>query len=30
MGEKGMKTVLSKGKLSGIKLVNIGLCEDCL
>ena len=30
MSEKGMKTLLSKGKLPDLKNVDIGLCEDCI
>ncbi|XP_020271951.1 uncharacterized protein LOC109847116 [Asparagus officinalis] len=30
MSEKGMKTLLSKGKLSDLKNVDVGLCEDCI
>ncbi|KAE8725614.1 Purple acid phosphatase 10 [Hibiscus syriacus] len=30
MSEKGMKTLLSKGKLSDLKSVDVGLCEDCI
>ncbi|KAL5823817.1 hypothetical protein ACOSQ4_021717 [Xanthoceras sorbifolium] len=30
MSEKGMKTLLSKGKLPDLKAVNVGLCEDCI
>ncbi|KAE8708902.1 Detected protein of unknown function [Hibiscus syriacus] len=30
MSEKGMKTLLSKGKLPDLKNVDVGLCEDCL
>ncbi|KAE8659940.1 hypothetical protein F3Y22_tig00116959pilonHSYRG00039 [Hibiscus syriacus] len=30
MSEKGMKTLLSKRKLSNLKTVDVGLCEDCI
>ncbi|XP_031390880.1 uncharacterized protein LOC116203328 [Punica granatum] len=30
MSEKGMKQLCSKGKLSGLKTVKLGLCEDCV
>ncbi|KAE8724080.1 cytochrome P450 71A9-like [Hibiscus syriacus] len=30
MIEKGMKTLLSKGKLSDLKSIDVGLCEDCI
>ncbi|KAE8693713.1 putative beta-D-xylosidase [Hibiscus syriacus] len=30
MSEKGMKTLLSKGKLSDLKNVHVELCEDCI
>lgn len=30
MSEKGMKTLLSKGKLPDLKSVDVGLCEDCI
>ncbi|KAL5823751.1 hypothetical protein ACOSQ4_021651 [Xanthoceras sorbifolium] len=30
MSEKGMKTLLSKGKLLDLKAVDVGLCEDCI
>ncbi|KAL5795724.1 hypothetical protein ACOSQ2_000544 [Xanthoceras sorbifolium] len=30
MSEKGMKTLLSKGKLPDLKAVDVGLCEDCI
>ena len=30
MSEKGMKTLLSKGKLPDLKNVDVGLCEDCI
>ncbi|KAE8705357.1 hypothetical protein F3Y22_tig00110429pilonHSYRG00830 [Hibiscus syriacus] len=30
MSEKGMKTLLSKEKLSDLKNVDVGLCEDCI
>ncbi|KAE8661680.1 hypothetical protein F3Y22_tig00113725pilonHSYRG01810 [Hibiscus syriacus] len=30
MSEKGMKTLLSKGKLSDLKNIDVGLCEDCI
>ncbi|KAE8705427.1 Endomembrane protein 70 protein family isoform 1 [Hibiscus syriacus] len=30
MSEKGMKTLLSKGKLTDLKNVDVGLCEDCI
>ncbi|KAE8730100.1 hypothetical protein F3Y22_tig00003041pilonHSYRG00846 [Hibiscus syriacus] len=30
MSEKGIKTLLSKGKLSDLKNVDVGLCEDCI
>ena len=30
MSEKGMKTLLSKGKLPDLKNINVGLCEDCI
>ncbi|KAE8694473.1 hypothetical protein F3Y22_tig00110783pilonHSYRG00316 [Hibiscus syriacus] len=30
MREKGMKSLLSKGKLSDLKNVDVGLCEDCI
>ncbi|KAE8713932.1 Detected protein of unknown function [Hibiscus syriacus] len=30
MSEKGMKILLSKGKLSDLKNVDVGLCEDCI
>ncbi|KAE8671774.1 putative polygalacturonase [Hibiscus syriacus] len=30
MSAKGMKTLLSKGKLSDLKNVDVGLCEDCI
>lgn len=29
MSEKGMKLMASKGKLSGLKSVDVNLCEDC-
>ncbi|KAE8695397.1 Pathoproteinsis-related thaumatin superfamily protein [Hibiscus syriacus] len=30
MSEKGIKTLLSKGKLSDLKNINVRLCEDCI
>ena len=30
MSEKGMKTLLSKGKLPDLENVDVGLCEDCI
>ncbi|KAL5811668.1 hypothetical protein ACOSQ3_026618 [Xanthoceras sorbifolium] len=30
MSEKGMKTLLSKGKLPDLKAVDVGLCEHCI
>ena len=30
MSEKGMKTLLSKGKLPDLKNVDVSLCEDCI
>ena len=30
MSDKGMKTLLSKGKLPDLKNVDVGLCEDCI
>ena len=30
MNEKGMKVLLSKGKLQNLKLVEIDFCEDCV
>lgn len=30
MSEKGMQVMLKKGKLAGLKLVDVGLCEDCI
>ncbi|KAE8664296.1 hypothetical protein F3Y22_tig00112801pilonHSYRG00056 [Hibiscus syriacus] len=30
MSEKGMKTLLRKGKLPDLKNVDVGLCEDCI
>ena len=30
MSVKGMKTLLSKGKLPDLKNVDVGLCEDCI
>ncbi|KAE8730942.1 Major allergen Pru ar 1 [Hibiscus syriacus] len=30
MSEKGMKTLLLKGKLSDLKSIDVGLCEDCI
>ncbi|KAE8689989.1 cytochrome P450 71A9-like [Hibiscus syriacus] len=30
MSEKGMNTLLSKGKLPDLKNVDVGLCEDCI
>ncbi|PKI40572.1 hypothetical protein CRG98_039034 [Punica granatum] len=30
MSEKGMKQLCSKGKLPGLKTVELGLCEDCV
>ncbi|KAE8703438.1 cytochrome P450 71A9-like [Hibiscus syriacus] len=30
MSEKGMKTLLSKGKLPDLKNIDVGLCEDCI
>ncbi|CAH9144429.1 unnamed protein product [Cuscuta epithymum] len=30
MSEKGMKELCSKGKLPGLKTVEVGLCEDCI
>ncbi|KAE8697282.1 omega-6 fatty acid desaturase, endoplasmic reticulum isozyme 1 [Hibiscus syriacus] len=30
MSEKGMKTLLSKGKLPDLKNLDVGLCEDCI
>ena len=30
MSEKGMKTLLSKGKFPDLKNVDVGLCEDCI
>ncbi|KAL5757477.1 hypothetical protein ACOSP7_020088 [Xanthoceras sorbifolium] len=30
MSEKGMKTLLSKGKLPDLKAVDVGLCKDCI
>ena len=30
MNEKGMKTMLSKDKLSGLKSIDLNLCEDCV
>ena len=30
MSEKGMKTLLSKGRISGLKSVDASLCEDCI
>ncbi|KAE8685870.1 cytochrome P450 71A9-like [Hibiscus syriacus] len=30
MSEKGMKTLLSNGKLPDLKNVDVGLCEDCI
>ena len=30
MSEKGMKTLLSNGKLPDLKSVDVGLCEDCI
>ncbi|KAE8689304.1 paired amphipathic helix protein Sin3-like 3-like [Hibiscus syriacus] len=30
MSEKGRKTLLSKGKLSDLKSIDVGLCEDCI
>ncbi|KAE8691518.1 Vacuolar-sorting receptor 1 [Hibiscus syriacus] len=30
MSEKGMKILLSKGKLPDLKNVDVGLCEDCI
>ena len=30
MSEKGMKTLLSKGKLRDLKNIDVGLCEDCI
>lgn len=30
MSEKGMKALMFKGKLSGIKSMDIDLCEDCI
>ncbi|KAE8695859.1 U-box domain-containing protein 31 [Hibiscus syriacus] len=30
MSEKGMKTLLSKGKVPDLKNVDVGLCEDCI
>ncbi|KAL5799969.1 hypothetical protein ACOSQ3_033067 [Xanthoceras sorbifolium] len=30
MSEKRTKTLLSKGKLPNLKVVDVGLCEDCI
>lgn len=30
MSEKGMKTINNKGKLLDLKMVDVGLCEDCV
>ncbi|CAH9142591.1 unnamed protein product [Cuscuta epithymum] len=30
MNEKGMKELCSKGKLSGLKTIEVGLCEGCI
>ena len=30
MSEKGMKVLLSRGKLSGLESIDLGLCEDCI
>jgi len=30
MSEKGIKVMLSKDKLSGLKFVDLNLCEDCV
>ena len=30
MSEKGMKTTLTKGKLSGLNSIDLDFCEDCL
>ena len=30
MSEKGMKLMATKGKLSNLKLVDIGVCEHCI
>ena len=30
ISEKGMKTLMSKGKLPNLKNVDVGLCEDCI
>ena len=30
MSEKGMKLLASKGKLSDLKSVDVGFCEDCI
>ena len=30
MCEKGMKVMLSKDKLSGLKSIDVGFCEDCI
>ena len=30
MSEKGMKSLLSKGKLPNLKNVDVSLCEDCI
>ena len=30
MSEKGMKVMLSKDKLPGLKSVDVDICEDCI
>ena len=30
MSEKGMKVLLSKGKLPGLKAIDLKFCEDCV
>ena len=30
MSEKGMKMLLSKGKLSKLKSINLDMCESCI
>jgi len=30
MSEKGMKVMLSKDKLSGLKSIDLDFCEDCV
>ena len=30
MSEKGMKVMLSKNKLPGLKYVELNFCEDCV